>query len=274
MPDYRFELATHEPAELEKLSELFRLVFPHARHLTPRYLQWNYLDNPDGRAVACNAWLGDALVGHMSAQAMQARLAGRSERGLFFQNGAIHPDHRGRRLQSEISARMFEEAARDYSFAVGAGNKYSTGPLLTRFKMVRPMEARIGLGLPVRRADAPAASFERSWSEEALQWRLANPEARYGVRGGAVLAATGTPGFAAVLHDTSGLPDAGAAPPGPLRVWIGADPAIDWRRSRFLSIPKRLRRSPLNLVFRDLTGAGRLPDPDRFVWRAIDFDPW
>jgi predicted N-acetyltransferase YhbS len=273
--DYRFTLAELDHAELERTSALLRAVFPRARHLSTDYLRWKYADNPDGRAIACNAFFGAELVGHMAAVPMRARIEGKEQAALFFENGAVDPAHRRRRLQSRISAAMFDEAVRQgFAAAVGTGNKHSTRPLLTRFEMVRALDARVGLGVPVRRAAAAAPSFQRLWSEEALRWRLANPERRYAVRNGQVLASSGTPGIAAVLLDASGLADTEAAAPGPLRAWIGLDPGIDWRRSRYVSLPRLLRPSPLNLVYRDLSGGGLVPDPNRFVFRAIDFDPW
>jgi predicted N-acetyltransferase YhbS len=275
LDDYRFELLSFTPEELERLSALLRSVFTGATYLTPRYLEWIYLANPDGRAVGCNAWHGGELVGHMAAMAMTGRVEGEAMPGLFFLNGAIHPEHRGKKLQSRISGAMFEDAVRQgYRFAVGCGNRYSTGPLLTRFEMVRPLEARIGLGGPRPSAGGFAPSFERAWSDEAIAWRSANPERRYGVRGGRLLAPSGRPGIAAILHESANLPDTPEAPPGPLRVWIGLHPGLDWRGSAFVPIPPRLRPSPLNLVWKDLTGQGLRPDPERFVFRAADFDPF
>jgi hypothetical protein len=276
---YRFELLEHSRTDHERISTLLRVVFPKARHLTADYLEWHYGGNPDGKAVGCNAFAGDELVGHMAAIVFPCRLEGEARRGMYTVNGAVHPEHRGRRLQSGISAAMFEEAAGlGYSFCLATGNKWSTGPLLTRFRMVRPLEARIGIGLPRLLDDSVEPSFERSWSEEALRWRLANPEGRYstvqlGDRS-AILSATGLPGVGAILHQDRG--GEGPAPaergPGPLRVWLGLDPRIDWKSSAFLPIPMRLRPSPLNLVFKDLTGGSYVPDPDRIVFRGVDFD--
>jgi len=274
MADYRFELVTLTPQELEQTSRLLRIVFPHARHLTPAYLNWRYVDGPDGRAVGCNAWHGDELVGHMVALPFPVGLEGHESAAMYMENGAIHPAHRGRRLQSEISAALFADAlAQGYESMVAIGNRYSTGPLLTRFRMLGPLEARIGFGRPARRKVPQMPSFERVWTAESLAWRLANPERSYSVRGSQLIAPSGVPGIGAVLGEVD-LPDQGPRPPGPLRVWIGHDPAIDWSRSRFVALPDRLRRSPLNLVFRDLRQSGRMPDPARFRFRAIDFDAW
>ena len=277
--DYRFELLEHTPGDYRRISALLGTVFPKARHLTPRYLEWHYGGNPDGRAVGCNAFAGDELVGHMAAIVFPCRVDGGNTRGLYMVNGAVHPAHRGRRLQSRISEAMFEEAARlGYPFCLATGNKWSTGPLLTRFRMLRPLDARIGLALPRRRETELEPSFERLWSDEALRWRLANPEARYSAIGGgsdvAILAPAGVAGVGAILHQgraPEGL-ETGPRAPGPLRVWLGLDPAIDWGSSAFLPIPMRLRPSPLNLVCRDLAGGDFLPDPGRIVFRGFDFD--
>lgn len=278
---YRFEMLEHSERGYERVAKLMGQVFPKARHLTPRYFEWHYGRNPDGQAIGCNAFLGDELVGHMAAHVFPCRLEGEARRGMYTVNGAVHPAHRGRRLQSRISAAMFEEAARlGYAFCLATGNKWSTGPLLTRFKMLRPLDARLGLGLPRRRETAPSPSFERIWSDEAIAWRLANPEGRYSAvqSGGeaAILAATGLPGLGAILHQ--GPQRRGAAAfgpaPGPLRLWLGLDPGLDWKGSAFLPIPMRLRPSPLNLVYKDLTGSGFVPDAGRIVFRGLEFDAY
>lgn len=276
---YRFEMLEHSERDYARISKLMRQVFPKARHLTPGYFEWHYGANPDGRAIGCNAFAGDELVGHMAAIVFPCHLEGDRRRGMYTVNGSVHPDHRGRRLQSRISAAMFEEAARlGYAFCFATGNKWSTGPLLTRFNMVRPLDARLGIGLPRRREPDREPSFERLWSEEALRWRLANPEGRYStVRTGdrlSILSATGVAGVGAILHQGPALANLSrpGPAPGPLRVWLGLDPGVDWRGSAFLPIPARLRPSPLNLVYKDLSGGGFVPDPDRVIFRGIDFD--
>ena len=280
---YRFRLLDLTPAELQQTSELLRLVFPAARHLTARYLHWHLAENPDGRAVGCNATLGDQLVGHMASMPIRATMDGVERRGLFMTNGAVHPAHRGRKLQSRISDAMFDDAAaQGYQFVLGTGNKYSTGPLLTRFRLIAPLDARLGFGALRRRAGS-TPSLERRWNVDALNWRLSNPELSYRVarRGDAmtIIAPTGRPGIGATLYAGPDLPEIAdrhgdLAGCGPLRVWIGLDPGMDWARSTYWSIPTRLRPSPLNLVFKDLSGQGLYPDPSRLVFRALDFDPY
>lgn len=277
---YRVAPLTMNGAEFERVSALLLRVFPKARHLTPGYLAWKYAQNPDGAAVAFSAFADDALVGHLGGMALVARIDGRLQRGLLLLNSAIHADHRRRSLMSRLSEAIFAEGARrGFSFSISTGNRYSSKPLMTRYKPLGLLEARIGIGWPRRAESAAPPSFERVWSEEALRWRLANPEARYSVRrhgaGITVGAATGLPGVGALLYQGPGeAPPSNGPNSGPLGVWLGRDPGIDWRRSTFLPIAARLRPSPLNLFYRDLTGGGFVPDPDRLVIQALDFDAY
>ena len=279
---YSFRLLDYSDLEFERLSALLRLVFPKARHLTPRYLRWQYADNPDGLAVGCNAYRGEELVGHLGMIALPARLDGELRKGLCLLNSAVHPAHRGRKLQTRVAEASVEEGVRrGYDFCLAVGNRYSTGPLLTRkYKLLKPLDARIGFGLPRRIGGNSPASFERVWNDAAKRWRLANPERHYAVAqldGRALVTAPGVmPGVDAILHDAVGRwPTEGSGPVGKgLRIWLGLDPDIAWGRSTFIPVPSRLRPSPLNLVFKDLSGKNYLPDPDRVTFRAVDFDPY
>lgn len=277
---YRLAPLAMSGDDFERISALLRQVFPRARHLTARYLAWQYAQNPDGEAVGFSAYAGDTLVGHLGGMALSARIEGEARRGLLLLNSAVHADHRRRSLMSRLSEAIFAEgAARGFSFSISTGNRYSSKPLLTRYKPIGLLEARIGIGWPRRGEPAAPPSFERIWSDKALGWRLANPERQYSVAGRgdgiSISARSGLPGVAALLYQGNGAarPAGGKAPP-PLGVWLGRDPGIAWRRSSFLPIPERLRPSPLNLFFRDLTGAGVVPDPSRLVFQALDFDAY
>ena len=278
---YRLErLDPGSPAELARVCALLRRVFPKARHLTERYLAWLYAANPAGSALGYNALADDEIVGHLAAVPMAARIEGEPRLGMLLLNSAVDAAHRRRRLQSRMSDRMFEEAPQlGFAFCLSTGNRFSTPALLTRLRMLRPVDAKLGLGMPVRRERRFRPSFERNWTAESLRWRLANPERRYSAHAAgntlSVTAATGLLGIEALLYHGTNLPgleESGPARPGGLRVWLGLDPALSWPAS--LPIPQRLRPSPLNLVYRDLSGGGFLPDPARIVLSGLDFDAY
>lgn len=282
MPDpYRFEPLGPGADEIERISAHLRRTFPKAPHLTPRYLAWQYGENPDGAALGRTIYAGETLVAHLAAVPMRARIEGEMLQGILLVNSAGHPEHRRKGLQIRMLDAICEEAAGlGHSFCLGAGNWSSTPPLLTRLAMVRPLDARVGFGRPRRSRPASRPSFERIWSDEALAWRLRDPERRYGVTpskdGIQVTASTALPGITAILYEGVGGPGLAAPEPvrAPLRLWLGLDPRIDWRGSPFAPIPERLRPSPLNLAYRDLTGGGFVPDADRVIFHALDFDAY
>jgi hypothetical protein len=268
--------------ELTETSAFLRSVFPHAKYLTPAYLRWQYAENPAGQAFGFEARRDGRLIAHFAALPMIAAIERSPRQGALVVNGAVDPAEGGRKVAKETMARLYGEAPHHgFDFLVGVGNANSTGPLLNRWRLVGQLEARIGFGRPRRLSDAPNPSFERLWTDEAIAWRLADPERRSRVwrRGGAteVTVPSGRPGIAVILYDgrdswalgseADSEPDAAL-----LRLWIGLDPALDWSRSRFLPIPRLLRASPLNLVFKDLSGSSLFPEPARVLFRAIDFD--
>jgi GNAT superfamily N-acetyltransferase len=265
---------------LAAVSALLRRVFPRSRHLTPTYLDWLYAGNPDGEALGFNAFFDGRLVGHCAGLPLVATIDGTPRRGIILVNAAVDRDHRRRNITRRTTDPMFSQAAgAGFHFAISTGNRYSTLPLLTRFTMIGQLEARIGFGAPARRRTSILPSFERQWSGPALRWRLANPAVRYSVRRShgcvCAVAPAGVPGLGATLVDALQGEVAESGPAAPLlRVWLGLDPAVEWRRSAFVPIPARLRPSPLNLLFKDLTGGAFQPDPQRVLFRAIDFDAY
>jgi len=57
-----------------------------------------------------------------------------------------------------------------------------------------------------------------------------------------------------------------------MKAWIGLDPSMRWGGSLYMNVPMRFRPSPLNLIFKDLSGKARSLKPDRVRFQAMDFD--
>ena len=281
--DYECRTLDLSPAGIDAMSRLLRTVFPHAAHLTPAYLDWLYDQNPAGRALGWNACLDGELVGHYVLIPLRARLFGAEARGAHSLNGAVHPDHQGRRLYARLGE-LAHASAREagFEFLIGVPNANSTHVFVRTFgfQLVGPLQARVGLG-PIARDEAEQpVDYARVWDGDNVRWRLANPTTRYTLsrRGERceVRAPTGRPG----IHALVGFVDPAFAPPGlgapapGLDLFIGADPALRWSRSLYVNLPMRLRPAPLNFVFKDLTGRDRRIDPGRLRYASLDFDPY
>jgi GNAT superfamily N-acetyltransferase len=290
----RFTPVQLDPATLATYGALFTACFPMTDKFTPGYLQWLYVDNPDGRAVGFDAWDGERLAAHYVCIPARAWVEGREVAVLLSLNTATHPDYQGKGLFTRLAAMTFEAgAAQGYDGVYGVANANSTPGFVRKlgFQLVRPLEARIGLGALRHGPRAPSSqlSFERSWSPAALRWRCANPHNPVFMRNGggklrfhAAAAGHKLPAYAELETAGSALPatalqqQAAATAPmlSPLRLFIGLAPDASSRYWNYASIPMRLRPSPLNLIYRSFVPRVAALDPARIAFSFLDFDAY
>jgi len=268
---------------LEAVAALLKRRFPRAAQVSAAYLAWTYRHDPEGQAFAFDAWDGARLVAHFAATPLRGRIEGSVERGLLTQHAATEPGFEGRGLFKALADRALAEGAgRGFGHAIALANANSRFAFVERlgFRMIRPLEVRIGVGASPEPQGRSPASWERVWEPRSLAWRLARPDRPYRAvvrRGRArILCASGYPGILADLgaYPADALPG-GLPPPRVaafLRVWIGLDPDLDWRGRAYATLPPAFRPAPLHFTFRDLRSEGRSPDGARLRVTALDFD--
>jgi GNAT superfamily N-acetyltransferase len=286
--ELRFAPVRLDDATMARYGELFKACFPMTDKFTPRYLAWLYVDNPDGQAVGYDAWDGERLAAHYVCIPARAWVEGVEVPVLLSLNTATHPDYQGKGLFTKLASMTFEAgASQGFDGVYGVANANSTPGFVRKlgFQLVRPLEARIGLG-PLQHGPKPPAaslSFERSWSAAALRWRCANPHNPvYLKSGGGKLrfhaAASGhkLPAYAELEASGIALPaPAQAQPPlSPLRLFIGLAPDAASNYWNYASIPMRLRPSPLNLIYRSFAPRVGGLDPARIAFSFLDFDAY
>ena len=281
----RFAPVQYDPETLARYSALFGACFPGANKFTPTYLAWLYVANPDGAAVGFDAWDGEQLAAHYVCVPARAWVEGCEVPVLLSLNTATHPEHQGKGLFTKLAAMTFEAGiAAGFDGVYGVANANSTPGFVRKlgFQLVRPLEARIGLGAlrHAPKAPAQALSFERSWSAEALAWRCANPHnpvarRRAGGRTQFHAAAFGQalPAYAE-LDGGADIVQGAQAPASPLRLFIGLAPDASSRYWNYASIPMRLRPSPLNLIYRSFVARVGALDPARIQFSFLDFDAY
>lgn len=270
---------------LDAVAALLRRRLPRAAHLSAAYLAWTYRENPEGPALAFDAWEGSRLVAHFAATPLRGRIEGVEERGLLTQHAATESGFEGRGLFKSLVERALSLGARSgCGHAIALANANSRFAFVERlgFQPIRPLDVRLGVGAVPEPVRSSPASWQRVWAPRSLAWRLARPDRPYRalLRDGRarVLCASGYPG---ILADLGSLPADALPrdlPPPPaaafLRVWIGLDPDRDWRGRAWLSVPPALRPAPLLFSFRDLREQGRSPAGARLRVAALDFDAW
>jgi hypothetical protein len=264
-------------------ARLLKKVFPKSGNFTEAYVNWEYTQNPAGNILGFNAWAGEDLAAHYVTQPMFANMEGKTVKGLLSLNTATHPSHQGKKLFTTLAEKTYEKAAAEgFEFVVGVANANSTPGFINKlgFVNIGGLHAKIGTGRIFRCEKKTDAGYERHWDRKSLTWRLANPNVCYSIIGNTVYGPTGTLGIKAIMGEfgpeitgthkdlTTGM---GL---NPLRLWMGIDPDIDWEKSRYRDIPERFRPSPLNLIYKDLTGIRPAPSRETLRFRAIDFDAY
>lgn len=283
MEGYALEQVDAGEGSIKAITALLQAAFPGAHHFTEAVVRWQYRENPEGAVIGFNAWHGSELAGHYVALPMAATVEGRVEKGLLSLNTATHPAHQGKGLFTKLARATYEHAAQaGYGFVVGVANANSTHGFTKKlgFELVSPLRAMIGIGaLPQRRQDAEV-QFAHTWNDASMAWRLRHPAYPYSIRqqNGRTLILSGRRQLGAryvlSVRDEP-MPANGLAKEasGVLRkVWIGLDPGMNWAGKAFINIPMRFRPSPLNLIFKDLTGKGRTLDAARVRFDTMDFD--
>jgi GNAT superfamily N-acetyltransferase len=282
----RFSPVQLDDATLARYGALFAACFPGTGKFTPAYLAWLYVANPDGKAVGFDAWDGERLAAHYVCVPARASVEGRQVPVLLSLNTATHPDYQGKGLFTQLAAMTFDAgAAQGFDGVYGVANANSTPGFVRKlgFQLVRPLEARVGLG-PLRhgaKTTAGELSFERSWNAQSLAWRCANPhnpvwQRARGDRCQFHSAALGhmLPAYAELHGEALALPQRGAPAVSPLRLFIGLAPDATASYWNYASIPMRLRPSPLNLIYRSFSPRVAALDPARIQFSFLDFDAY
>lgn len=259
---------TSAPANIDAHVALMARCFPEATHFTHAYLRWLYLENPAGEVVGFDAWEGSRLAATYVTVPANVKVDGRAVRGLLSLNTATDPEFQGKGLFTRLATAVFERAAKSgFACVYGIANANST-PGFTRklgFHLVEPLRGAIGYGAGYcsdLEAARREARFCRQWSAPELAWRSKNPAnpLRATARGGLTefRAATRYHVLCATGHLDGQWAPAGRWPVRPA-VYVGAVPAPYRRHGAYADIPKRLRPSPLNLIFRSLEPASGAP---------------
>ncbi len=214
-----------------------------------------------------------------------ARLFEKQSIGLLSLNTATHPAHWGKRLFTTLANSTYAQGADlGYEFVIGVGNEISTpGFIKMGFQSVGKLEAKIGFGnIKMKRARSKV-EFEPVWDKERLEWRCKNPENIYRLkkvgRVTQLLASTGKFGIQAILGEFDDAKDYPLIPQLNsefylFKLWLGLDCNINWFSTSYINVPNRLRLSPLNLIFKDLTEKNRILSAKRISFHAIDFDAY
>ena len=275
--NFKYTPIEYDAAHLECYASLLQLVFPKTNKFTKSFLQWLYVDNPNGFVFGYNAWVNDELVGHYATIPVIYSINNKPVKGLLSLNTAVHPEYRGHRLFTTLAQKTYENAIfNNYKFVIGVANENSSPGFLKHlgFYLVSPLDVKIGLGdiTPFKRHDTTVYAI---WNHTLLQWRTIALKAHYTKFKNSLYHLVYKGLIKVKLTHNSKLPDYFDNKRNPaFTMWIGIASHKD-QNGWFFNLPEALKPSPLHLIFKDLTN-GTLPKLTRnnTYFELIDFDAY
>lgn len=292
MGEFIFRSTSVAPDATKAYLALFRACFPTAKQYSPKYLAWQYVDNPDGPVVGTDAFAGDELAATYVCIPAKLLIRGHEKRALLSLNTATHPKYQGKGLFTKLASATYSRAADlGYDVVYGVANQNSIRGFSTKlgFQDVGGLAARIGVGaFPVfDEKVVQAAAFRRLWHSPGMKWRAANPANRLDVRSAGddlavVFGRTQYPGIRVqglVAVDRSPQQNASefqlarSGPPS-LRLSIGLQPMGMGSAGLSVLLPDRLKPSPLRLIYRNLTDSRDRIDIETVLFSFVDFDAY
>lgn len=267
---------------------LFAKCFPAASQYSCDYLDWLYRCNPDGQVVGFDARDGDLLVAHYVCIPACAQVGGEVVKVLLSLNTATHPDYQGKGLFTQLAERTYSTGvALGYDCIYGVANANSTPGFIRKlkFQLVGRLQAMVGFGpLGIDFNSLNRLHFRRSWNSHSLTWRCSAPlrpvifQKKHGRRIFLAPALAGRVCMATAEIDeefiTADLVDTAGGISSALRLFIGLIPPAAQLPSLYVDIPQALRPSPLNLIYRSLSGRIEFLDPDNIFFNFLDFDAY
>ncbi len=231
-----------------------------------------YVNNPEGRVISFNALDGGRIVAHEALVPETMEVDGRIVRCLRSMGSVTLPEYRGQKLLSTLTNKCIEEAQNNgYEFVYGIANGNSIHTFLKYcgFSMVGQLDVRFGFG----KVRAPKnKTYRRYWNEDLLKWRT-SPDGFFR-KGDQVLKYFKT-GVATIMGTHSEylldrIQQLKKKKSLAVRLYVGIGAELP---CFFFRVPKFIKHSPFNIIFRDLTD-GRLPamTKDNLFYQLMDFD--
>lgn len=275
--DYTFKEITISNEDIVDYSTFLSLVFHEEKKFTSKYLMWLYGENTYGTVVGTNAFDGEKLIGHYATIPVKYSINGIETKGLLSLNTAVHPDYQGKGLFTKLANITYENAEiLGYEFVIGVANQNSTPGFIKKlgFQLVCSLDVKIGLGKSKNRLIDK--TFYPIRNDKFLRWRLSNPSKIYFRKESSVFSGTGKFGILAQLTSSLIISDEVSklkktTPFFKLIIGKGLDKSI---KGLFFELPSFLKPSPLNLIFKNLTGETLKVKDDEIFFELIDFDAY
>ena len=276
--DYTYKRTKITENNIRSYSDLLSTVFTNTNKFTPDFINWQYVKNPVGNVVGFDAFSGKTLVAHYATIPVSYLINGEPTLGLLSLNTAVHPNHRGKGMFTKLANKTFEEAkGLGYKFVIGVANENSTHGFLKKldFYLVAPLQTKIGIR-NISFNKNQQYTVRANHNLRYYNWRLSTPNSSYLINNNKIYSSTSTFGLYAQLCEDSLISSTtvNLKKQNPfLKILIG-NGSLKKQQNLYFDLPTKLKPSPLNLIFKDLTNSLPVITSQNILFELIDFDAY
>ena len=261
----------------DSIREIARFLsesFPKTDRFTEEFVCWQYAENPLGAMEGFNAWGGDRIISHFAGLPIEMNLWGSKRRGLLCINVSTKKEHRGKMLFSQLGQKTVEYASEEgYDFLIAVPNGNSSHAFLKYFGFYRisQLDVKVGIGANIYREKV--FNCFKTWDDEQWKWRLRSPINKYYYKKDRIYSPISF--FAKTISEAESLENlrmniSNKMGIRPLNLYIGL--GADTAKGIYLNMPSFIKRSPFNLVFKDLRGDIPKIEKEDIFLQLIDLD--
>lgn len=259
--------------ELQQLIDLQNEVYKERGLLFEKegFIHW-FVNNPAGKVMSFCAYDGDKMVSHQSFVPCFVKVGDKVVKSARSMSVVTLPQYQGQGIFSQLTNKAVEYAkAEGYEllYAVTNENSFKGFVKYAGFRFVTRLDVKIGYGWNVQ-PDGERI-FSNYWTKELLQWRLKIGE--YFVINNSIIGK-----FKPMVNTfmgslppniIDGLGNKSKTPFG-VHLYVGCGGKLS---GLFVKVPKFVKHSPFNFIYRDLTD-GKLPPvtKENLFYQLIDFD--
>jgi GNAT superfamily N-acetyltransferase len=278
---YLIEKASFSDDDIIKYQALFCKCFDADDRFSTAYLKWLYQDNPNGMPIGFNAVYNDEIVAHYVCIPTNTIINNRVVPTLLSLNTATAPQHQGKGLFVTLANATYDFAQlQGFKLIYGVANSNSTPGFCKKlgFNLVSNLDVRLFISFSkfnVR--DRTSYGFYNLWTDQALRWRLNNPNNPAKCHNNGSVTAKAMWPFTVYGFTSSNLSNNEAISLNFLRIGLSLGfNSTPLRNTIAIPIPKFLWPSPLNFICKPL-GSFALPKvmtTDSIYFDFLDFDAY
>ena len=250
------------------------------------YFEWLYKNNPLGEFIGIDAFNEDKKleIGQVGGIPYEFNYKGKKIKILQSINVCVDKDYRGKKLFTEMANRLEVYAKEQgYSYIIAIANKLATPAWQQSISMkfLSKLDVLFGYGdLGINDLKLDEEIFRSIWNQDRINWRKNNPfnkvflnkETKIKLSSPSVLSIFKVFSYLenkdySLVFDRMSLNQVIPS------LFIGLAPQYE-NKKFFFKIPEIIKPSPLNFLYKDISGNNSVIDKKKCFFSYLDFDAY